>query len=70
MELKNKFLIGGWLVRAVKIYRRENLSYSFEDWLYKNCGIKRQTSYKYRNLYKLMSVAPKLMNCRVNTAFF
>ena len=62
--LKNKSLIGGWLIMAAKIYRRENLSYSFEDWLYKNCGIKRHTSYSYRNLYR------KLMKCRVNTTFF
>ena len=32
--------------------------------------MKRQTSYNYRNLYKLMNVAPKLMNCRVNTTYF
>ena len=56
--------IGGWLIMAAKIYRRKNLSYSFEDWLYKNCGIKRHTSYSYRNLYR------KLMKCRVNTTFF
>ena len=28
--------------------------------------IKKQTIYTYRNLYKLMSVAPKLLNCCVN----
>ena len=28
--------------------------------------IKKQTIYNYRNLYKLMSVAPKLLNCCVN----
>ena len=63
-ELDNKSLIDGWLIMAAKICRRQNLSYSFEDWLYKNCGIKRQTSYSYRNLYR------KLMKCRVNTTFF
>ena len=46
MGLKNKSLIGVWLIMAAKIYRRQNLSRSFEDWLYENCGIKRQTSYQ------------------------
>ena len=71
MGLKNKSLIGGWLIMASNVYRRQNLSCrGFEDWLYEKCRIKRQTSYNYRNLHKLMSVAPKLMNCRVNVTFF
>ena len=71
MGLKNKFLIGGWLIMASNVYRRQNLSCrGFEDWLYEKCRIKRQTSYNYRNLHKLMSVAPKLMNCRLNVTFF
>ena len=70
MGLKNKTLIGGWLLMASKVYRRQNLSCRFEYCLYQECKIKRQTSYNYRNLYKLMSVAPKLMSCRVNTAYF
>ena len=70
MGLENKTLIGGWLLMASKVYKRQNLSCRFEDWLYEECKIKRQTNYNYRNLYKLMSVAPKLMNCRVNTTCF
>ena len=71
MELKNKSLIGGWLLMAANIYRWQNLSCQFEDWLYEQCRIKRQTtSYNYRNLYRLISVAPKLMNCRVNVTYF
>ena len=70
MSLKNKTLIGGWALIASKVYRRENFSCRFEDWLYNECKIKRQTSYNNINLYKLMSVAPKLMNCRVNTTYF
>ena len=70
MSLKNETLIGGWLLIASKVYRRENLACRFEDWLYKECRIKRQTSHNYRNLYKLMSDAPKLMNCRVNATYF
>ena len=69
MSLKNKCLIGGWILMASKVYRQENLSCRFEDWLYCLCKIKRQTSYNYRNLFKQMSVAPKLMNCSVNTTY-
>ena len=70
MGLKNKTLIGGWILIISKICRRHNLSCQFEDWLYEECRIKRQASYNYRNLYNLISVAPKLMNCRVNVAYF
>ena len=55
---------------ASKVYRRENLSCRFEDWLYCLGKIRRQASYNNRNLFKLMSVAPKLINCRVNTTYF
>ena len=70
MSLKNKCLIGGWILMASKVYRRENLSCRYEGWLYCLCKTKRQTSYNYRNLFKLMSVVLKLMNCRVNTTYF
>ena len=70
MGLKNKTLIGGWILITSKGYRRQNLSCRFEDWLYEECRIKRQTSYNYRNLYKLMRVAPKSMNSRVNRTYF
>ena len=53
-----------------KMTGEKNLSCRFKDWLYKDCKVKKQTSYNYRNLYKLMSVAPKLMNCRVNMTYF
>ena len=71
LNLKNKALPDGWISIASKVYRHKNNSSSrFEDWLYKECIIKKQTSYNYRMLYKLTSVAPKLMNCRVNTTNF
>ena len=41
MSLKNKCLFGGWILMS-KVYRKENLSYRFEDWLYHLCKIKRQ----------------------------
>ena len=37
ISLKNKCLIGGWILMASEIYRREDLSYGFEDWLYCLC---------------------------------
>ena len=69
MSLKNNILMGGWKLIASKVYRRENLSCRFENWSYEESRIKRQTSFNYRNLYKLMSGAPKLMTCRVNVTF-
>ena len=51
-------------------HRRRNFSSRFEDWLCCLCKMKMQTSYNYRNLFELISVAPKLMNCRVSTTNF
>ena len=70
MNLKSKCLFGGWILIASKAYRKKNLSCRFEDWLYSLCKIKRQVSDNYRNLFKLVSVAPKLLNCRANTTYF
>ena len=53
-----------------KVYRKDNLSYRFEDWLFHLSKIKRQASYNYRNLFKLMSAAPKLINCKINATYF
>ena len=75
MALKNKVLLGGWISTAAKVFRRDkmrgkNLSNRFEDWMFRVCGIKKQTIYNYKNLYKLMIIAPKLLNCRVNMTYF
>ena len=32
--------------------------------------IKKQATYSHINFYNLMSVAPKLLKCRVNTTYF
>ena len=48
----------------------KNLSGRFEDWMFKECQIKKQSIYNYKNLYKLMRIAPKLLNCRVNMTCF
>ena len=68
MSLKNKFLFGGWISIAAKAYRhdktmkKKNLTHQFEDWIYREFKIKKQTIYNYRNLYKLISVSPKLLS--------
>ena len=38
--------------------------------MYKNCDMKKQTIYNYKNLYTLMRIATKLMNCRVKMTCF
>ena len=70
ISLKNKCLFGGWILMASKLYRKHNLPCRFEDWLYRLCKVKRQVSYNYINLFKLMSVAPKLVNCQINATYF
>ena len=56
MSLKNKTLLDGWILTAAKVFRKqrnirgENLLDRFEEWMYKNCGMKKQTIYNYRNL--------------------
>ena len=69
-NIENKVLFGGWLSGATKVFRRDkmrgkNLPNPFEDWILRECGTKKQTIYNYKNLYKLMIIAPKLFNCRV-----
>ena len=71
-----KALLGGWILTAAKVFRREknirgeNLPGRFQYWMDREYGIKKQTTYNYKNLYKLMRIAPKLMNCRVNMTYF
>ena len=55
------YLADGFLM-ASKVYRKENL--------YCLCKIKKQTSYNYRNLFKLMGTASKLINCKTNAKYF
>ena len=50
--------------------RGKNLSSWFEDWMFRVSGIKKQTIYNYKNLCKLMIIASKLLNCRVNMTYF
>ena len=53
-----------------KKLRGKNLPNLFEDWMLRECGMKKQTIYNYKNLYKLMIIAPTLFNCRVNMTYF
>ena len=47
MSLKNKVLMGDWISTAARVFRRdknmlgENLPSRFEDWMYRECGIKK-----------------------------
>ena len=49
MSWKNKTSMGDWVSTAVKVFKRdknilgENLHGRFEDWMYRECGIKKQT---------------------------
>ena len=70
MSLKNKCLFGEWILMASKLYRKENLPYRFEDWLYCLWKVKRQASYNYRNFFRLMSATPKQINCKINATYF
>ena len=53
-----------------KLCRKENFPNRFEDWLYRLFKVKRQASYNYGNLFKLMGVAPKLTNYKINATYF
>ena len=76
MSLKYNTLLGRWMSMTAKVFRRnksigkKNLPGQFEDWLYKECKIKKQTVFSCRNLCKLMSIALKLMTCRGNMTYF
>ena len=76
MSLKNKALFGGWIAVARMVYKRDkfieakSLPQRFDYRMDKEFKIKKQTIYDYINLYELMSVAPKLLNCRENMTYF
>ena len=75
MSLKNKVLLGGWISTEAKVFKRDkNLRGKhpgrFEDSMFKECKIKKQLIFNYKNLYKLMRIAPKLLNYRVNMTYF
>ena len=53
MGVKNKALFGGWISVAKMAYKRDKLIQRFDDWMYRECGIKKQRIYNYKNLYEL-----------------
>ena len=72
-SLKNNALFGEWLSNArnrYKYIKNMDLPKQFDKWVHKECGMVKQTMYNYINLYKLICIAPKLYNCRVNMAYF
>ena len=66
ITLKNKVLLGdGYQQRlkcldAIKCVEK-NLPNRFEEWMLREYGIKKHTIYNYKNLYKLMIIAPKVI---------
>ena len=75
MTLKNKVLLGSWIVTASKVFRHDkmqgrNLPGRYDQRMLKECKIKMQPMYNYKNLYKLMRIALKLLNCRFKMTYF
>ena len=76
MSLENKALFGGWIAVAKRAYKRDKLikevglPQRFDYWMDKEFMVKKQTIYDYTRLYKLMSIAPKLLNCQVSMSYF
>ena len=75
MSLRNKALFSGWIAAARAVYKCDkliewqSLPQRFDDWMYEEFEIKKQRTYDYISLYKLMSIAPKLLNCQVNMTY-
>ena len=53
-----------------KLIKGVGLPQRFDYWMDKEFMIKKQTIYDYIRLYELMSIAPKLLNCRVSLSYF
>ena len=76
MSLKNKALFGGWIsvarmaYKRDKLIKRKNLPQRFDDWMYRECGRKKQRIYDYKNLYELMRIDVKFLNCQLNMTYF
>ena len=74
--LKNEALFGGWISVAKMAYERDklikkkNLSQRFDDWMYRESGIKKQKIYNFKNISEFMSIVSKLLNCQVNMTCF
>ena len=76
MSLINKALFGGWIAVAKMAYNRDklikgaSLPRRFDYWMNKKFKLEKQTIYDYIHLYKLVSIAPKLLNCQVSMSYF
>ena len=75
MTLKNKVLLGGGFQQqrkcldAIKCVEKICLI-DLKIGCLESVESKKQTMLNYKNLYKLMIIAPKLFNCRVNMTDF
>ena len=55
-NIKYKVLFDGWLSAAAKVFRRDkmrgkNLSNRFEDWILRECGIKKNKQFIIIKIY-------------------
>ena len=70
--LKNAYTLGSWLILAEKHFKREkylkrntSLPKQFGIWV-KTFGISRQSADIYKNILKLITQAPRLINCQIS----
>ena len=71
MNLKNKvgYHLQGKHTDVIKLWERKICLINLKI-RYREFETKKEAIYNYRNFYKLMSVAPKLLYCRVNMTYF
>ena len=70
--LKNTYTLGSWLILAEKHFKHEkylkrnpSLPKQFGQWI-KTFGISRQSGDIYKNIFKLINKAPRLINCQIS----
>ena len=74
--VKNGYTFGSWLLLAERLYRRErflnrnhSLPKQFAAWM-KAFGISKTSTDTYKRIYKLVSKAPRLINCQMSVNRF
>ena len=74
--VKNGYTFGSWLLLAERLYRRERflnrnhfLPKQFAAWM-KAFGISKTFTDIYKRIYKLVSKAPRLINCQMSVNRF
>ena len=73
---KNGYTFGSWLLLAERVYRRErflnrnhSLPKQFAVWV-KAFGVSKTSADTYKRIYKLVSKAPRLINCQMSVNRF